>query len=62
MFQALGTFCGYLYCFYCICFRWDAVRSKYGRFDLIFWAYFIILTIWFIGFLLDVAVFFAFGV
>jgi hypothetical protein len=26
---------GYLFCLYCVAFRWGAVRAKYGRLDLV---------------------------
>jgi len=35
---AAGVIAGYLYCFWTIAFRWKALRQRYGRLDLIFWA------------------------
>jgi multisubunit Na+/H+ antiporter MnhB subunit len=34
----LGRLIGILVCLYYIIFRWDQVRRRYGRLDLLYWA------------------------
>jgi hypothetical protein len=33
--QVVRILFGYLFCLYCVAFRWGAVRAKYGRLDLV---------------------------
>jgi hypothetical protein len=48
---------GVLYCLYSIGFRWSTVRNTYGRFDLYFWASYIITSFMLLGLFIDVIVF-----
>ena len=57
MFQTIGWSYGALYCLYSICFRWSTVRNTYGRFDLHFWAGYIITSFSLLGWFIDVFVF-----
>jgi hypothetical protein len=53
---AAGIIAGYLYCFWIIAFRWHALRQKYGRLDLIFWANYVLFGFSFGAWLLVVAI------
>jgi len=57
LFQTIGWLYGVLYCLYSIGFRWSTVRNTYGRFDLYFWASYIITSFMLLGLFIDVIVF-----
>jgi hypothetical protein len=58
--SALAHLVGILYCFYCVCFRWDRIRRKYGLLDLYYWPAAVAWVFSFVGGLIDIALWLAF--
>ena len=49
LFSAVVTTCGYFYVLYCITFRWQFIRNKYGTLDLLFWVQAVMIVFWLIA-------------
>ena len=60
MFQGIGWLCGVLFVLYSV--GWSTVRNTYGRFDLHFWASYIITSFMFLGMFVDVVLFLYLGI